>query len=440
MDYVIDSTLMSDIADAIREKNETTDPIVAADMPSKIREIKPKYIYGFHIDSTESDPTACITYIADAAGREPAHMDFENDIWDWGGWQSVFFIPKPCMLKYDGTVDYYLDPNDYTKRADGITASDIASTSYSGNAMMEWPKIWMKIVPDTDPTSASIYFANYKADENYKCFPYYDTAGNEIDKMYTSIFNGSKIDGKLRSISGQHSEQSKDTTDQIAGATANNTVTDGGWNIELFSDRLMINLLTVLITKSLDCKSKIGQGINTGSQIAVNNYYTGSLNNKGLFYGKSSNAETACKVFGMENYYAFQWRRTLGLIDVNSEKFVKLCYGTKDGSNTSSYNQNGNDYIDTGVGAIFSSSTGGWLKFMEFGSLGWAVPKTDSASQTTYYASYTYENPNATTLALFGGASNGGTRVSLFYCYLSFAASNTDWGVGASLSMKPLAG
>ena len=36
---------------------------------------------------------------------------------DYGDWNEPFFIPKPCMLKSDGTVDYYLDENDYSKKA-----------------------------------------------------------------------------------------------------------------------------------------------------------------------------------------------------------------------------------------------------------------------------------------------------------------------------------
>lgn len=40
------------------------------------------------------------------------------------------------MLKSNGTVDCYLDPDDYTKKADG-TASPISDVNFNGNAMME---------------------------------------------------------------------------------------------------------------------------------------------------------------------------------------------------------------------------------------------------------------------------------------------------------------
>ena len=95
------------------------------------------HIYGFIIDGNESNPSAAVSYTDDAVGLTPAHMDFTNDVFDYGSWKDAFFMPRPCMLKFDGTVDYYLDPDDYTKKIDG-TASDIANSAYAGNAMMEW--------------------------------------------------------------------------------------------------------------------------------------------------------------------------------------------------------------------------------------------------------------------------------------------------------------
>lgn len=77
-------------------------------------------IYGFSIDQTESNPDSMIQYIDDCTNTEyePAKMDFDNKVFDYGSWADAWFIKqcKPCMLKYDGTVDYYLDMNDYSKK------------------------------------------------------------------------------------------------------------------------------------------------------------------------------------------------------------------------------------------------------------------------------------------------------------------------------------
>ena len=137
-------------------------------------------IYGFHIDADESDPVEKVTYLADAVGMTPAAMDFANGVFNWGSWRDAFFMPRPCMLKYDGTVDYYLDPDDYTKKYEG-GASDVADVNYGGNAMMEWgqngKKIWYKIVPDADPTGASIYIADHQADANFHAYPFINNQG-----------------------------------------------------------------------------------------------------------------------------------------------------------------------------------------------------------------------------------------------------------------------
>ena len=150
--------------------NDLEDRIYNADinLQEQIDDLKKKVVYGFHINGNDSNPDTMVTYLRDAVGMTPAHMDYANDVFDYGSWQDAFFMPRPCMVKYDGTVDYYLDPNDYTKKADG-TPSDIANTMYGGNAMMEWgqngKKIWLAIVPDSDPKSGSIYIADHQVDE-----------------------------------------------------------------------------------------------------------------------------------------------------------------------------------------------------------------------------------------------------------------------------------
>ena len=37
---------------------------------------EPQTIYGFHINSNESDPSAAVTYLKDAVGMTPAKMDY----------------------------------------------------------------------------------------------------------------------------------------------------------------------------------------------------------------------------------------------------------------------------------------------------------------------------------------------------------------------------
>ena len=61
----------------------------------------------------------------DRAGLTTAAMNYSAGRFDFGDWGNVFFVKNnyPAMVKYDGTEDYKLDPNDHTKKADGKTAS-----------------------------------------------------------------------------------------------------------------------------------------------------------------------------------------------------------------------------------------------------------------------------------------------------------------------------
>ena len=69
-------------------------------------------VYGWTIDPDESDSFDCVTYADDAIGMSPANMGATS--FNYGSWEDAFFMPRPCMLKLDGTVDYYLNPNDYS--------------------------------------------------------------------------------------------------------------------------------------------------------------------------------------------------------------------------------------------------------------------------------------------------------------------------------------
>ena len=261
-------------------------------------EINDSVIYGFHIDGIESSSSGNITYLEAAVGMTPASMNFSTGVFNYGDWADAFFMPRPCMLKNDGTVDYYLNPNDYTKKADG-TASDVANTSYGGNAMMEWGKdscqIWYKIVPDGS-NGADVYISDAQQDENYHAYSFIGVDGNLKEHFYTPIYNGCVVSSKLRSISGQSIMNNVAGGTEISYATANGT----GYYIETFADRILINLLLMLIGKSTNTQATFGNGHYTGGSQASHLLKSGTMNDKGLFYGTNGTG-AGVKVFGMEN-------------------------------------------------------------------------------------------------------------------------------------------
>ena len=401
-------------------------------------------VYGFIIDSNESDPSDCITYTNEAVGMTPAYMDYTNDVFNYGSWENAFFMPRPCMLKSDGTVDYYLDPNDYTKKEDG-TASDVANTAYDGNAMMEWgqngKKIWWKFTPLGDGTSAKFQVADYQANEGFHDWNFHNANGVSIDHFYTPIYSGSVTDGVMRSLSGQQVSKSLPGTTEISYAEANNPTGTNMWYIDVEADDILIRMLLVLMSKNLDTQEAFGQGLTNNGTEAINDAFrTGVHNAKGLFYGTNSGTANvytnAVKVFGMENQWGFQWRRKAGLILANGVYKIKLTYNTEDGSSTVGYNTDGTNYINTQITA--PSANGTYIDKMTFTKDGF-FPTSASGTASTYYGDGLWTNFTTNAFALAGGSSADGARCGAFSSALNLAVGVVNWHSGARISCKPLA-
>lgn len=392
-------------------------------------------IYGWHVDPNISDSSNAVTYLEDAVGMTPAAMGAST--FDYGSWENAFFMPKPCMVRSNGEVAYYLDPNDYSKKADG-TPSDVANPDFDGNAMMEWGKIWYKFTGGEADGEGYFYVSNEQVDGSYHCWCNYDSKDNITDHFYTAIYNGTGTT-KLRSISGvaltsANGNGGTTVTQEVERATANNTTADVEWYTEVWADRLLINALLVLIGKSLNTQATFGRGLDIGGQTVKEAYVTGTLNDKGLFWGVTADGNSAVKVFGMENWWGCTWRRTAGCISIDRALKIKLTYGTADGSTAVGYNQTGSGYISDGT----IPSSNDYVKAMAYNQYGYMTDNVTGGSSSTYYADYFYQN-TSTRYLLVGGRSDGGVRAGAFYFNLDTAPSYANWHIAASLSFKPLA-
>ena len=398
-------------------------------------------LYAFHIDGSESDPSEMVTYLEDAVGMTPAKMDYVNGKFDYGSWENTFFMPRPCMVLQSGVTDYYLDPNDYTKKEDG-TASDVANTSYAGNAMMEWgrdgKRIWYKVVPDAnDITSGTVYICDEQLDESYHAWNFINNQGRLVDHFYTPIYNGSSInDGTndvMRSISGQAVSKSLTGTEEITRCQRNNKSSDVLWNTEVISDRILINFLLILMGKSVDTQTVFGNGLVNGEENAFNAYVTGTLNDKGLFFGYSDQTH-AVKIFGMENYWGLQWRRHAGYGLKNGNQMLKLTYGQQDGSTVDGYNTDFTGYINMGISP--TGTSGEYISEMNFNDKG-MFGKEMSGSTSTYYCDGQWYSTGSDKYALCGGTSSNGLRCGAFCANLGLAVSTSSWIAGVALSYRP---
>lgn len=400
-------------------------------------------LYGFKIDQNESDPDSMVSYIGDNQKFRPAYMDFNTDSFYYGDWkkEDVFFMNfKPCMLKYDGSVDYYLNPDDYGIKEDG-TVSDNANPAYEGNAMVQFPKIYWKITDNGDET-ADVYISDKKLDDGFHCWSHIDNNGNEIDYCYMPIYNGTyhPVNGtsknRLRSISRQTTLSCHHCQGEIEEALENNLNNETIWYTEVYSDRVLINLLILLIGKSTNSREKFGYGHYSSGDKQSDIFMPGYvMDKKGLFWG-SNKIYNPMKIFGMENWWGNQWRRIAGWINDNGTQKVKMTYGQSDGSTVDGYNLDGIGYIEITDSAI-TGLQNGCISKMIFTENG-LIPKIANGTGTTYYADWLWSDVTAA-YAVVGGCSVNKLLVGMFSTSLTSPSTTTLFTVGASVSCKPLA-
>lgn len=390
------------------------------------------YLYGYDLVKATQGQDERVTYPSDVDNKdfEPAYMDFAESVFHYGSWPSTpgeKFMPRPCMLAFNGTVQEYLDPDDYTKTSDGQT-SHVTDDGYGGNAMMEWPKIYVKRW-----FSDGVYHfrcSDIPVDENYDCWSNYDKNNNPIEHFYTPIYFGSSISGRLRSLSGKSNYVNNNAQSEINLAKANGE----GWYTEFLADRLLIQDLLVMMAKSTDTQGKYGYGrCRTGNTSAIGQ---GTMNTKGLFWGDDDQT-SGVKVFGMENWWGNIWRRIAGWINANGTQKIKVTWGTHDGSEATEFNLDGTGYLDVD-GATPGGTSGGYINNtvdLKFGR----IPCTASGSATTFEGDGMWFNTTQVNYAFVGGSWTNALSVGAFCVTLNNLASDANASIGAALSCKPLA-
>ena len=326
-------------------------------------------LYGYKIDKNDSNPSTRITYTEMAEGMTPAYMDFAAGAFNYGSWADAWFIAgnKPYMVKNDGTVDYELNANDYTKKLDG-TASDVANLEYNGNAMASFPLMWFKRWEDSNYEYCNI--CNIQLDDNYHAYAHTRQDGSIMDVKYLGMFEGSYFSNKMRSLSSQVVGVSQPATAEIKFATANGAC----WYTQSFSEWAMIGDLLRLISRNDNSQDVFGYGYaaagSSGQAIK-----TGTLAATAQFFGYSEaqSKVKAVKVFHIENIWGNVWNRIAGIMNLSGKIYIKA---------VPPYNTTGEGYTDTGLTP--AGTSGGYInltKMQEAGRIGY-----NTAGNGTIYA------------------------------------------------------
>lgn len=425
--------------------------------------------FGFKIDKSKTDSDQAIIYTHDAVTMTPAYMDFTNGVFNYGSWGNVWFVKnaRPCKLNYNGTVAYYLDPNDYTKKADGtdsgifytlldeepydwstqwkqyyhldngeyVLNSDAEAPTfaedtyyrldaYSDHYMVEFPKVYFKRYEDENYNYIEV--SDRKLDPYFHAYAHINADGEELDYIYLPMFKGSfsGSDDALMSLPGIVPPGGTSDSFEVEGAEANGD----GWQIWDHSSREMINDLLVLMSKNADAQAKFGKGRESGYNASDTTTYgklqTGTLIKKGAFYGYNTSYSDV-KVFHIEGFWANRWERLQGLLLVDGAHKIKM---------TPPYNFTGTDFVTLSTPSPTSNNYARTLATSEYGS----VTATVSAYASSPFKDYFYQNQSGTRVGLVGGFCNNGSACGPRCVHLGFGASSSNWNIGASPIYKPL--
>ena len=208
--------------------------------------------YGLEVDLDAVSSATAYTYLYDAVGMTPVFVDNDGVVNNFGdsatSWKSfVYQYVKPCMLKLDGTVDYYLDPEDQSKKLDG-TASDISNASYDGNAMVEFGKLWTNAKNIKGTHKYRLIISPNEINNVTYAEAFKRADGTYADKAYYSMFQAGWNQSRAVSVStfGKDTTANMQTIRQRAQANGN------GWDVTYEALTQHIYKLVFMIGKTVE--------------------------------------------------------------------------------------------------------------------------------------------------------------------------------------------
>ena len=379
--------------------------------------------YGFIIDQNDSNPDTCVRYIYDAYGMTPAGLDSSN-VFQYGSWKNFCDdINYPCMVDADGKELYRLDPDNQQKRIDGANAP-YNDLTQSANMMAAFRKMYVSVtqVEDETKNEIKVVFCDAKLDETYQAYAFTNDKGQIADVFYHSMFLGTlDSNNKIRSLATGKAKVNLSGVTQREYCQANGSK----WDFPTYAQRVYIGLLHILISKSLDCKTKFGKGRISGSEGESYNANCGTKVSTGRFSGTVANETTVVKSFYIENLWGESWVWHNGFNCKTSQTWVKLYPPFTSQSN-----------IGYKKGVTYPAD--GYIRAMRVVD-GLVMPVNSSGASTTYWCSrvYGYNSSSNLRSALFGGRRGDGAGCSLWFSSVTYALSYSRWDFACRLALGP---
>ncbi len=430
------------------------------------------YYYGVKINLAVGDPTV------ERVGRPELHTSLPI--------QSKM---RRCLLKDDGTVNYYLHPTDSTKKDTGAAAN---LTGADGMVMVELPEHYAKF--EFDGNNYTPLISEYPLPGFHKVRKCYRSAYEAtVDRTVaatpklasvvntTANFRGGNNnaawDGTYRTLLGRPATQISLTNFRAYARNRGAAGLNGaGWNCDLYEAQRTTYWLFVIEYATRNCQAEfnpqpdangykqggLSAGVTTLASAAwntFNSYYpfipcgiTNSLGNAtGVVeftmpteYSATPLVVKVPSYRGIENPFGHIWSWTDGclcLIQSNDAGGRSIFYTCDNPANFGSATTSLTNYQERGD----LPRGEGYVKTMMVGEYGENMPIAigGGASATAYFCDYFYTNIPASGEALrgvlFGGRANFGAHAGLASANTNYALTYTSAYLGSRLCFIPAA-
>ena len=417
--------------------------------------IEDKYWYGIEKDTTVSTPTC----------TRIGNVDFHRTL-------PVQSLMRGCLLADDGTVNKYLDPDDWTNEVrDGS----------QGQVMVEIPRHFRKCETDGNVIRVKLsllpldgfieipkmYVSAYEAAVERSTSKLCSVVNEGTD--YRGGNNDSTWDGTYRSLLGMPATNISRTNFRKSARNRNTATVE--WNCYTYDAHVTLWWLFVTEYATLDSQATyneeltadgyhqggLGDGLTTvlgpkwityNSNCPISKCgYTDNVGNKttlAVLHIENDDASISLNVRviryrGVENLFGGIWKNPDGLIVIASSSEAN----GGDDTSKAYVVSDPRLFNDTDVSgyrfAGLEARADGYIRTISFGEFGDVVPTEIGGSSSTYYCDYHYNNiPTATVRRLFvvGGAADGNGLAGILSAMFCSYSQSTN-AIGTRLCFIP---
>ena len=318
---------------------------------------------------------------------------------------------KRCVLNVNGTVNYFLNPNNSNFKSDGVTPSVLDGTD--GNVMVQIPKFYYKY---TVVGSAKKVEVSQTPQTGFAVHPAFIKDAVEVDYRYYRAYEGFIDTGVLKSISGVTPTRSVDFPTFRTYAVANGA----GWHLTDWQLLHAVQILYLVEFGTFNSQSVLGQGNSLGGDYGVTTGLSNSLGNQS---SDASNSDWM-SYRGIENFYSDIWEMIDGINIREREVFLNNDY------NTFASDVFAGDYVSTGL--TLPSASASYIRDVNFGGDGFLFTNVSGAGSSTYITDGAWSSTGDRVFYL-GGAADGAI-CGAFYSSAYDDSSKAGVVIGAAVS------